>query len=35
MDMLNFKYWYYEVVQVAGITDIPCDMTLDEIPDRH
>lgn len=29
---LEFKEWYYETAQKSGSTDIPKNMTLDEIP---
>lgn len=32
LDILNFKYWYYETAKEAGTTEVPKNMTIDEIP---
>lgn len=31
---LDFKCWYYETAQSAGTTEIPRNMTLDELPEE-
>lgn len=35
LDILEFKCWYYETARAAGTTQIPHDMPLEEIPQRH
>lgn len=32
---LDFKCWYYETAQEAGTTDVPRNMTLDELPEHY
>lgn len=34
LDTLDFKCWYYETARAAGTTDVPRNMTLDELPER-
>lgn len=31
---LDFKCWYYETAREAGTTEVPKNMTLDELPER-
>ena len=33
MDTVNFKCWYYETAKKAGTTDVPDNMTDDELPE--
>ena len=35
LETLNFKYWYYETAKAAGTTDIPRNMTLEELPQEY
>lgn len=34
LDTLNYKCWYYETAKKAGTTDVPQNMSLDEIPEN-
>lgn len=34
METLNFKRWYYETAKSAGTTDVPRNMTLEELPEE-
>ncbi len=34
LDTLNFKCWYYETAKSAGSTDVPRNMTIDELPEQ-
>lgn len=34
LDTLDFKCWYYETARAAGTTDVPRNMTPDELPER-
>lgn len=34
LDTLNFKCWYYETAKSAGSTDVPRNMTVDELPEQ-
>lgn len=34
LDTLDFKCWYYEAARAAGTTDVPRNMTPDELPER-
>ena len=34
LDTLDFKCWYYETAREAGTTEVPKNMTLDELPER-
>ncbi len=31
---LDFKCWYYETAQAAGTTEVPRNMTVDELPEK-
>ena len=33
LETLNFKRWYYETAQAAGTTEVPRNMTLEELPE--
>lgn len=33
LDTLDFKCWYYETAMAAGTTDVPRNMTLEELPE--
>ena len=33
LETLNFKRWYYETAQDAGTTEVPRNMTLEELPE--
>ena len=33
LDTLDFKCWYYETAREAGTTEVPKNMTLDELPE--
>ena len=35
LETLNFKCWYYETAKAAGTTDIPRNMTLEELPQEY
>jgi len=32
---LEFKHWYYETAKNAGTTEIPRNMTLEELPEKY
>lgn len=32
---LEFKQWYYEIAKSAGTTDVPRNMTLEELPEEY
>ncbi len=34
LETLDFKCWYYETAQAAGTTEVPRNMTLEELPER-
>lgn len=34
LDTLDFKCWYYETAKIAGTTEVPKNMTLDELPEQ-
>lgn len=34
LETLNFKRWYYETAKAAGTTDVPRNMTLEELPEE-
>lgn len=34
LDTLNYKCWYYETAKEAGTTDVPQNMSIDEIPEE-
>ncbi len=34
MNMVDYKCWYYETAKAAGTTDVPQNMTEDEIPEE-
>ena len=34
LSLLKFKCWYYETAREAGTTEVPKNMTLDELPER-
>lgn len=34
LDTLDFKCWYYETAKSAGSTNVPRNMTLEEIPEK-
>lgn len=34
LDTLNYKCWYYETAKKAGTTDVPKNMTIEEIPEH-
>lgn len=34
LDTLEFKRWYYETAQKAGTTEVPKNMSLDELPEQ-
>ena len=34
LDLLKYKCWYYETAQSTGTTEIPRNMTLDELPEE-
>lgn len=34
LEMLDFKCWYYETAQAAGTTEVPRNMTPEELPER-
>ena len=35
LDVLDYKCWFYETAKKAGTTDVPQNMTLDEIPEKY
>lgn len=35
LDVLDYKCWFYETAKEAGTTDVPQNMTLDEIPEKY
>ena len=35
LETLNFKCWYYETAKAAGTTDIPRNMTLEDLPQEY
>lgn len=32
---LEFKHWYYETAKNAGTTEVPRNMTFEELPEEH
>ncbi len=34
LDIINFKCWYYQTAKEAGSTEVPKNMSLDEIPEQ-
>lgn len=35
LDILDFKCWYYETAKESGSTDIPRNMSSDELPEKY
>lgn len=35
LDVLDYKCWFYETAKKAGTTDVPQNMTFDEIPEKY
>lgn len=35
LETLDFKRWYYETAKKAGTTDVPDNMTLEELPEKY
>lgn len=34
LDILNYKYWYYQTAQKAGTTSVPRNMDIEDIPEE-
>ena len=35
LDVIEYKYWYYETAAKMGTTDIPKNLPLDEVPEKY
>ncbi len=35
LDILDFKCWYYETAKENGSTDVPRNMSLEELPEKY
>jgi len=35
LKILEFKHWYYETAKNAGTTEVPRNMTLEELPEEY